>query len=53
MGKLEQTEKLEQLRFLENGIKIKMIETSYQGIGIDTPEDLNKADIILRKGNPE
>lgn len=47
MGKLEQIEKLEQLRFLENGIKIKMIETSFQGIGIDTPEDLKKAELIL------
>ncbi len=39
-GKLEQAEKLEQLRFLEHGIPIRMVETSYQGIGIDTPEDL-------------
>jgi 3-deoxy-manno-octulosonate cytidylyltransferase (CMP-KDO synthetase) len=31
---------LEQLRALENGIPIKMVETSYQGIGIDTPQDL-------------
>ena len=37
---LERTEKLEQLRALENGIPIKMVETSYQGIGIDTPQDL-------------
>ena len=49
MGKLEQTEKLEQLRFLENGIKIKMVETSYRGIGIDTPEDLKKAELILQR----
>jgi len=46
-GKLEQIEKLEQLRLLENGIKIKMIETDYEGIGIDTPEDLEKAEKIL------
>ena len=37
---LERIEKLEQLRALENGIPIKMIETGYQGIGIDTPQDL-------------
>jgi 3-deoxy-manno-octulosonate cytidylyltransferase (CMP-KDO synthetase) len=39
-GKLEQIEKLEQLRFLENGIPIRMVKTVYQGIGIDTPDDL-------------
>ncbi len=48
MGKLEEIEKLEQLRFLENGYKIKMIETNYRGIGIDTPEDLIKAEESLR-----
>ncbi|MCF6279305.1 MAG: 3-deoxy-manno-octulosonate cytidylyltransferase [Flavobacteriaceae bacterium] len=40
---LEQTEKLEQLRFLANGINIKMVKTTHQSIGIDTPEDLEKA----------
>ena len=45
--KLEQIEKLEQLRLLENGIKIKMIETDYEGIGIDTPQDLEKAEKII------
>jgi 3-deoxy-manno-octulosonate cytidylyltransferase (CMP-KDO synthetase) len=42
-SRLEEIEKLEQLRLLENGIRIKMIETEYDGIGIDTPEDLEKA----------
>jgi len=37
---LEKAEKLEQLRALENGISIRMVNTNYQGIGIDTPEDL-------------
>ncbi len=46
-GKLEQIEKLEQLRLLENGIRIKMIETDYEGIGIDTPQDLEKAEKII------
>ncbi|MBN1327612.1 MAG: 3-deoxy-manno-octulosonate cytidylyltransferase, partial [Candidatus Cloacimonetes bacterium] len=49
LGMLEQIEKLEQLRMLENGIPIKMIETQYSGFGIDTPEDLEKAEIKLRK----
>jgi 3-deoxy-manno-octulosonate cytidylyltransferase (CMP-KDO synthetase) len=47
MGILENIEKLEQLRYLENGIPIKMIETSFSGIGIDTPEDLEKAKALL------
>jgi 3-deoxy-manno-octulosonate cytidylyltransferase (CMP-KDO synthetase) len=42
-SRLEKTEKLEQLRVLENGYKIKVIETKFDTIGIDTPEDLEKA----------
>ena len=40
---LEKTEKLEQLRYLENGVRIKMAETTYDNIAIDTHEDLEKA----------
>jgi len=40
---LEKVEKLEQMRVLENGYKIKMCETDYKSIGIDTVEDYNKA----------
>ena len=40
---LEKLEKLEQLRVLENGVKIKMIKTNYKSLGIDTIEDYNKA----------
>lgn len=47
-SKLEKIEKLEQLRLLENGYKIKMVLTSYKGIGIDTPQDLEKAENILK-----
>lgn len=43
MKMLEATEKLEQLRYLEYGKKIKMIRTQHIGIGIDTEEDLLKA----------
>ena len=42
-GSLEQTEKLEQLRYLENGISIRMAEVQFQGIAIDTAEDLQRA----------
>ena len=45
MGVLEQTEMLEQLRYLENGVSIKMVETSTSSIGIATPEDLEKAEL--------
>ncbi|WP_299061912.1 3-deoxy-manno-octulosonate cytidylyltransferase [uncultured Polaribacter sp.] len=49
-GYLEKLEKLEQLRVLENGIKIKMIETSYKSIGIDTKDDYYSALKIIRDG---
>ena len=47
MKSLEASEKLEQLRYLEFGKRIKMIETTHVGIGIDTPEDLEKARAML------
>lgn len=49
MKSLEASEKLEQLRYLEFGKRIKMVETSHVGIGIDTAEDLEKARAILGK----
>ena len=39
-GPLEQIEKLEQLRALENGFQIRVVETEYESFGVDTPEDL-------------
>lgn len=45
---LERLEKLEQLRVIENGYKIKMVETDYNSIGIDTMEDYNKVLDILK-----
>ena len=50
LGKLEQTEKLEQLRALEYGIPLRMVYTDYQGMGIDTPEDLARVKSLLNKG---
>ncbi|HQB39079.1 MAG TPA: 3-deoxy-manno-octulosonate cytidylyltransferase [Deltaproteobacteria bacterium] len=40
---LETSEKLEQLRALENGVRIRVVETGFESIGVDTPEDLAKA----------
>jgi 3-deoxy-manno-octulosonate cytidylyltransferase (CMP-KDO synthetase) len=47
MKSLEASEKLEQLRYLEFGKRIKMVETTHVGIGIDTSEDLEKARKML------
>jgi 3-deoxy-manno-octulosonate cytidylyltransferase (CMP-KDO synthetase) len=47
MSPLEAVEKIECLRYLENGVGIKMIVTQYMGIEIDTPEDLQRANLLL------
>lgn len=44
---LEAAEKIECLRYLENGVQLKMVVTDYMGIEIDTPEDLIKAAKML------
>ncbi len=46
---LENAEKIECLRYLENGVPIKMVISDYMGIEIDTPEDLIKANQLLNK----
>ena len=48
-AELERVESLEQLRALEHGYKIKTIETTFETVGIDIPEDLKKANKILLK----
>ncbi len=45
---LEQIEKLENLRFLQNGLRIKMVETDKLNFGIDTEEDLREAELYLK-----
>jgi 3-deoxy-manno-octulosonate cytidylyltransferase (CMP-KDO synthetase) len=47
---LETEERLEQLRALEHGYKIKTIETRYDTIGVDTPEDIEKVKAVLSSG---
>ncbi|MCX5757303.1 MAG: 3-deoxy-manno-octulosonate cytidylyltransferase [Candidatus Hydrogenedentes bacterium] len=44
---LEKLEKLEQLRVLENGFDIAVVDTEYESIGVDTPEDLEKARALV------
>ena len=48
---LEGVEKLEQLRFLSNGIKIKLIESNQPTVGVDLPEDVEEVQRILRVEN--
>jgi len=51
MQSLEAAEKIECIRFLEYGKKIKMVETDFMGVEIDTPEDLVKANKLFKSKN--
>ncbi len=51
-GLLEDREKLEQLRALENGIRIRVWETAYESLRIDAPEDLRAAEHFLTNAEP-
>jgi len=50
-SELERSERLEQLRFLENGIPIHMAETPFDTVGVDTEEDLKRVETLLIKAS--
>ena len=52
-SKLEQIESLEQLRALENGYDIKVIETAFDTVGVDTPEDLGYVKELIKRENTD
>jgi 3-deoxy-manno-octulosonate cytidylyltransferase (CMP-KDO synthetase) len=49
-GDLEVVEQLEQLRWLENGFGIRVVETDYDAVSVDVPEDIQRVEQLLRKG---
>jgi 3-deoxy-manno-octulosonate cytidylyltransferase (CMP-KDO synthetase) len=48
---LEKLEKLEQLRALENGVKVRVLKTPYHAIGVDVPADVKKVEKILSRSS--
>ncbi len=51
LGRLEAIEKLEQLRVLEHGFRVKVVETAYDSKAVDTPSDIQKLEAVLGKEN--
>lgn len=50
MTPLEKAESLEQLRALENGYRIKVVNTEYDAVGVDAPEDLERLENLVKEG---
>jgi len=49
-GRLEREERLEQLRALEHGFRIRVVDTTYSGFGVDTEQDLERARAMVAAG---
>jgi 3-deoxy-manno-octulosonate cytidylyltransferase (CMP-KDO synthetase) len=53
VGPLEQAERLEQLRAIENGFRIRVVETEYESLGVDTPADLERVSRLVEAATLE
>jgi 3-deoxy-manno-octulosonate cytidylyltransferase (CMP-KDO synthetase) len=49
-GDLERAEQLEQLRWIENGFRIEVVETEYDAVSVDVPADIERVEKLLREG---